>query len=617
MEEERDVRVVSPPLSQLDKLTEPPSAAERAFLDFMLDSLPAGWEVYVKPHLNGLQPSLVVLHPEFGIGVFEVIDNDMAAAPQREIDRLLLRAKFLKEEITHIYCPRCASRTGVMVLTSGLVCPDSDDDALRNAFFESRRRRGMLASPELYPLIGRQTLDKADMRYVFSAANPMRSPSPVMSEPMAADLRNWLVEPDVSARQRRPLPLLNRQQRLLATQRTETGYRKIKGPAGSGKSLVIAARAAQLASEGKDVLVVSFNITMLNYLMDLASRWTAEPRRTRSITWLHFHRWCRRVCVYEADEADAYAALWRGGSSDGPGGQDADSHRESVLRLGLAALVERVIGDHPGSVTKYDAILVDEGQDFELEWWNCLRRILRPDGEMVLAADRSQDIYAVSRNWTERKMTGSGLAGAWTQLKWSYRLPSQVADLATEFAERFIPSELRDSPLSPPEQGEVLTGLRWVQVTQDGAAQVLAEEMLALAPSADPAILAMADITLMTADQSTGLDVEKVLLERYGVHLEHTFSEDEEESRKLKLCFFQGNPRLKATTIHSFKGWESRSLVLYTGSRWDERSKALIYTGLTRLKASDEGSYLTVVCAVDELVPFGRTWPYFMDKRHG
>jgi len=255
------VRVVSPPLSQLDKLTESPSAAERAFLSFMLDNLPAGWEIYIKPHLNGLQPSLVVLHPTVGIGVFEVLDEDMAFALQREIDRLLLRAKFLKEEITHIYCPRCASRTGVMVLTSGLVCPESDDHALRHAFYESRRRRGMLASPELYPLIGRQTIEKADMRYVFSAANPTRSPSPVMTERMAADLRNWLVEPDVSVRQRRPLPFLNLQQRSLATQRTETGYRKIRGPAGSGKSLVIAARAAQLASEGKDVLVVTFNIT--------------------------------------------------------------------------------------------------------------------------------------------------------------------------------------------------------------------------------------------------------------------------------------------------------------------------------------------------------------------
>jgi len=40
-----------------------------------------------------------------------------------------------------------------------------------------------------------------------------------------------------------------------------------------------------------------------------------------------------------------------------------------------------------------------------------LRKVLRPGGEMMLVADRTQDIYGVSRYSTDEKMVGSGLKG--------------------------------------------------------------------------------------------------------------------------------------------------------------------------------------------------------------
>ena len=80
--------------------------------------------------------------------------------------------------------------------------------------------------------------------------------------------RRQITEPDFSSTQRTPLPL-DTNQRSLAETRTDTGYRRIKGPAGSGKSLVLAARAARLANEGKSVLVATFNITLWHYLRDL------------------------------------------------------------------------------------------------------------------------------------------------------------------------------------------------------------------------------------------------------------------------------------------------------------------------------------------------------------
>lgn len=68
---------------------------------------------------------------------------------------------------------------------------------------------------------------------------------------------------------------------------------------------------------------------------------------------------------------------------------------------------------------------------------------------------------------------------------------------------------------------------------------------------------------------------------------------------------------MKATTLHSFKGWESRSLVIYIGEKVSSKSLALLYTGLTRLKRHPEGSCLTIICSTDELAQYGSSWPEF------
>ena len=57
----------------------------------------------------------------------------------------------------------------------------------------------------------------------------------------------------------------------------------------------------------------------------------------------------------------------------------------------------------------YDAILVDEGQDFDSYWWQTLRRALVDNGEMMLVADKTQNIYGTAGEWTEKSYEGSWL----------------------------------------------------------------------------------------------------------------------------------------------------------------------------------------------------------------
>ena len=80
------------------------------------------------------------------------------------------------------------------------------------------------------------------------------------------------------------------------------------------------------------------------------------------------------------------------------------------------------------------------------------------------------------------------------------------------------------------------------------------------------------------------------------------------------MGFYMGDARIKATTLHSFKGWESRAMVIFIGQSVDKKALALIYTGLTRLKRHPQGSYLTVVSCAPELIEYGKTWPNYVER---
>ena len=81
-----------------------------------------------------------------------------------------------------------------------------------------------------------------------------------MSEDIAKEIRSWVSSSEFDTEQTRFVRLNNVQSEIVHG-RTKTGYRRIKGSAGSGKSVVLAAKASELARQDKRVLV--FIITSL------------------------------------------------------------------------------------------------------------------------------------------------------------------------------------------------------------------------------------------------------------------------------------------------------------------------------------------------------------------
>ncbi len=619
-------RFVSPPINEHNKLRQPLTVGERMVFNFFDSNLSEEWEIYIQPHLNGLRPDFVLLNPNCGIAVFEIKDWDLTAmhywteerkdkAPillaskdgkqfSRQSDNPIEKIYRYKQEIFNLYCPRLQQRFGFAVITAGVIFTHAHEGTVKQLFQKSLEYRGMTKYPQYNPLSGQESLQTGNLRAVFPEG--LREKSLYMTDDMANDLRSWLIEPDFAKSQRMPLELDNVQLSFVKS-RTQSGYRRIKGPAGSGKSLILAARSAELLKEDKKILVVTFNITLLHYLMDIAVRWGTVGGKTRNlVTWLNFHSWCKRVCD-ECDRTEEYSKYW----------QEVDENNsaqvQTVLNEELPGFVNTLIDDPETTnlIQKYDAILVDEGQDFLPSWWNILRKICTPGGEMLLVADATQDIYETARSWTDEAMIGAGFSGGrWAELKISYRLPPKALEAVRAFAVQFLPEDTLDMPEAEQLELDIFPCfLKWVHTTPDKAISACEKAIIDMVPNATPEILAISDITFLSNSQRFGLDVINAV-KKTGMNTVHTFSIDTQESRRKKMGFYMGDARIKATTLHSFKGWESRALVIFIGERVTNKNLALVYAGLTRLKRHLKGSYLTVVSCAEKLKEYGKCWDY-------
>lgn len=148
--------------------------------------------------------------------------------------------------------------------------------------------------------------------------------------------------------------------------------------------------------------------------------------------------------------------------------------------------------------------------------------------------------------------------------------------------------------------------LRWVQADR---AELVSEavravlDVLAAAPDARP--LSPADVVVVVDRKQTGREIVE-RLGADGIDLVHTFDGQRDRFTPAALA-------VKATTVHAFKGWESRAAVAVLESASSEHGLRLGYIAMTRLKAHSHGSFLTVVCSDPRLRSFGRSWPEFVE----
>jgi hypothetical protein len=605
-------RIISPEISEHNKLRQPLTPGEKIVFDYFDKNLTLDWDIYIQPHMNGNSPDFVLLSKEKGIAVFEVKDWDLSKLnyaykkESKEKIRLIgddgeksfslskqdpfLKIRQYKSEIYDLYCPRLQNKTGFGIIFSGVIFPFANKEQVKKLTEPLPKNKTLVISSE--------DLSNNSIKEVIPFVYKIDQR---MNNEIYLDFKPWLIEPVYSSEQRVPLiNILDNQQKVLAETRTETGRRRINGPAGSGKSLVLCSRAARLASENKQVLIITYNITLVNYLLDLAVRFEMNGKVRNQITALHFHGYCKRL-AFEGDYEEEYSASWKQKNED----KDENENVLNIILPKKALSWANALDEED----KYDAVFIDEGQDFRQEYLDVLRKSVKENGELLLCTDQTQNVYG-NVPIPEKTMAVNGFGSKPVYLSNSYRLPLSVCKLATSFIENFLPNSENLKPV--PKQDDLefnKTALEWIQCDETNITNQTVEALLNIITKSK-SIKAFADLTCIVDRVGKGKEIIKALRDK-DIKCIDTFSDDQHTSRRKKMFFFKGSATVKVTTTLSFKGWEATALVLQCTSAQSEKDLALFYTAITRVKKSDQGCFLTVVNSASKLNNYGETWPHF------
>ncbi len=143
----------------------------------------------------------------------------------------------------------------------------------------------------------------------------------------------------------------------------------IQGVAGSGKTLLAMAQAQRFADQGRLTLLVCYNRQLAEWLQA-----SLPDTYQDTITISTFHQLCRKTC----QEADI------------PFEVDAENPQEFWNYMAPLLLIEAI----ENSARRFDAIVVDEGQDFREDWWDPLEMLLKEDGAFFVFYDPRQNLFA-------------------------------------------------------------------------------------------------------------------------------------------------------------------------------------------------------------------------------
>ena len=212
--------------------------------------------------------------------------------------------------------------------------------------------------------------------------------------------------------------VMDLQQEQLARSLGE-GHRVIHGVAGSGKTMILAYRSLHIAQAvDKPVLVLCFNRSLAGRLRQLI----AERGGQQRVVVQHFHGWCgEMLTAYQVRKPTP--------------GQGAEAYN--------AALVQALMGAvEAGHVPRaqYAAILIDEGHDFEPDWFALVVQMLDPQHNRLLVLyDDAQSIY---RSGKKRAFSFSSVGiqaqGRTTILRLNYRNTAEVLAVARAFAHELL-----------------------------------------------------------------------------------------------------------------------------------------------------------------------------------
>ena len=450
------------------------TAGERLLFRTLKTYLPDDYIVYYEPEIRGKRPDFVIIGPDLGLVVLEVKDYTKNTLYQLNPDEWTIVNT--SGEQTTVKSPLRQARDNAFHLVDVLKKDRNLVQLEGKHKFQlkfpygfgsvyTRLHQKDFIQHDLYSVVNPDlclTRDEIDPDHdsfseevlIEKIMNmfvvPYRLREPLTHEDINAIRYHLFPEVRISAEFKQPSPYqdqlllslhdikaMDLHQENLAKQIGDKN-RIIRGVAGSGKTLVLASRAKLLAKEHPDwkILILCYNISLSRTIEQMIHHMMNEPdslfdfdftekeqiaTNEHSIEVRNFHSWLRNdLRISESQLPSILQKLEQG---------------EAILPM-------------------YDAILIDEGQDFEADWFKLVSHLLNPATKsLLLVEDRAQSIYKRARSYIQD--TGLDFRGRSKILSINYRNTAQIVEFAWNFYKEH--SALRNKVVAKDFESEIIS----------------------------------------------------------------------------------------------------------------------------------------------------------------
>lgn len=427
---------VYPELHIIKKFKQQPTEGELHLLVFLIENLSDDYEIFFNPYLNGDRPDIVVFRHGYGVLIFEVKDWDLSnysvdnhkewlfqehhtLSPIKQVHKYkenlfdlhvegLLECKILDiRRFSNVSC----------VVYFHKATEEQVNNLCGGNRFESDIKYCTWLKHNI-DLWGNNSLTIEKLKGLLARRYMSKRTNFPLSNDIFNNIRS-ILEPSLHLKEQgKAINYTDQQLKIITSQVKE---QRVNGVFGSGKTTVLAARAVKAylrAIENKPheevkILILTYNITLANYLKDRLND-VAEDFYKSSFTIINYHQFINGVLNNVGIKVKVP--------------EDLDSGKVSeYLELNYYSNIQ-LFQNHSKNISKYDAVLIDEIQDYRREWMEIIKTYIRdPEGDYVLFGDVKQNIYGLR---TTNKDVTTNVIGRPITLNHSFRAFERVSDLA-------------------------------------------------------------------------------------------------------------------------------------------------------------------------------------------
>ena len=564
---------------------------EKARVAYRLQNILAIDDImYTDAVINEVKVDFIIIRPHKGILLITVFDKDLNQYTLTDDKKTLIgEDKTIQSPISLVNICQSSINEGIEELLMSTIKDKHNFSLIKKMVVFTKNSidvvKTQFGTEPFVHLYGEEFIRCAEVSKILYQKIGFTNDQPTFDNAIIHRLSN-ILSPNYHSYQEGSIDMKPRgaQKELAKSSKTQ---QKISGVAGSGKTQVIAFRAINaMKRTGGNVLILTYNITLANYMRIRLSE-VREDFAWSRIDIYHYHRFFRiRAC-------------------------------ECDLRVGFDSYQNVNFFDCSPNHKRYSAIFIDEVQDYDPRWLSIVYKyfLSEKDGEFVVFGDSKQNIF--QRALDENGDIKLGIIGG----KWNRQLTTNLrftnpclTNLASSFQRQFMKDKGSFDNIENgyPEKTLNFEIVNYIDLSEHYSYNNLFDNILNIINNDKNNVQ---DFVVLGSSTKLLREIDKDW--RYRTHkpTEIAFVSTEQLERLKKLHYVEGADSanwefqrdfeaigrqrkqqfttdkkcLKIATIQSFKGWESRCVIVILESvsssgSFNPNSPETIYSAITRAR---------------------------------